>query len=254
MKKSLSVVALLLALLMIAMCCVACGDDKKEEKPSESGQAAATEAAATEAAATEAGGAGTNAGIIGKWSCNFDISKMMNVMLDTYMNSEEGAAMTADQVEIMKKLYGDLSVYMTLEFKEDGTCTTGTDEASANALVEQLKKNIKTYMSDVLTMMGLTEADLEANGYNVDTFADYYASQLDTKSINLNSTNAYRYEGDKLYMASEGEQISEDRYLEVSVTASTLTVTGVQNPEIGENIEMSSFFSEAMLPLTFNRV
>ena len=247
MKKRFSVIALLLAVIMIAMCCVACGDDAKNDSqlPTSSTAADVLPTAAPTEAPTEAPAPGS---IVGSWRGDFDLTKMMFAVMDSY----EDSGLSEEQFNLIKKLYKDLSITMTLEFKDDSTCVSATDKASADAVIEQLKANIKNNLGEVLSMYGVTESELADYGYTTDTFVESFLSELDTDSFEVTATSQYRLDGNKLYMYEEGN-FDDSQYVIVDVTASTLSITDIVSPDI-DDAGSYNIFSKAILPMVFKRV
>ena len=101
MKKTLSVVALLLAVVMIAMCCVACGEEKE-------------------------------ATIIGKWTTEIEFDKYMDAMPG--MVAEAG-----EMGEALKEGLAGVSLKMLITFNEDGTFVLAGDKDSAEAASDKIK-------------------------------------------------------------------------------------------------------------------
>lgn len=253
MKKSLSIIALLLAVIMIAMCCAACGDDSKKDDDStginsglnlpfgdatENGNSADQDA-------TVAPVVPVTTSIVGTWKTSFELSSFMeNYIL------QQGSAVTDEQIDLYRKMFEGTALAFTFRFNEDSTCCLAMDKDSLSNLAAQVKSNIKKYLPDVLAMYGITESDLTANGYTVDSFAELMASQIDTSALNYEDKNGrYRLDGSKLFVASDGKDFDESEYTEVSLSGNTLTILSVSRDLDGS----SQMFADAMLPLVFTR-
>lgn len=122
MKKSLSIVSLLLAVIMIAMCCVGCGDSKKSEGNT----------------------------IVGTWTTELDFDKLMSTM-------SGGAGAMQQMVEMMKDAFSGVKLKLNLTFNEDGTCVAAADKDS----VEAASEKIRSGLVDTLSAMGLPQDQVD---------------------------------------------------------------------------------------------
>ena len=124
MKKSLSIVSLLLAVIMIAMCCVGCGDS--DSKKSEGNT------------------------IVGTWTTELDFDKLMSSM------SGDAGAMQ-QMVDMMKDALSGIKLKVNLTFNADGTCVAAADKDSAEAASEKLRSGLV----DTLSAMGLPQDQID---------------------------------------------------------------------------------------------
>lgn len=109
MKKTLSVVALLLAVVMIAMCCVACGDDK-------------------------------DAAVVGKWTTEIEFDK--------YMDSMPGMGEEAGEMgDVLKETLSGVTVKLYVTLNEDGTALISADKDSAEAASDKIKNALTSALA-----------------------------------------------------------------------------------------------------------
>lgn len=107
MKKGLSVVALLMAVVMIAMCCVACGGDK--------------------------------ATVVGKWTTEFDFDK--------YLSSASSAGEGFEQMlDMMKEGLAGLKLKIYIEFKEDGSAELTADKDSSKNVADKMMETLSAVL------------------------------------------------------------------------------------------------------------
>lgn len=254
MKKTLSVVALLLAVIMIAMCCVACGDDKKSDSSESNGDSNTNTNTNNQTVdpttSNNSGDSGvTPSGsdsIIGTWKTTIDFATVMTAMM-----AQQGAEVSSDVADLYIKMFDGVQLTFSFKFDSDNTCHLIADKDSASSIVERVKSNIKENIDTILSLSGMTESDLEAYGYTADQYAELMASQVDLSSMSMEDKDAYyRLDGNKLYFGDSESEISDEHYAEIEISGNTLKIVNAS----GAEDESSQMFASAMLPLVFTRV
>lgn len=244
MKKLLSVAALLMAVLMIAMCCAACGDDKNTDPTSAATQAGADVTTPAEDV--------TPGSIVGTWKLSLDFDKIIEA------TKEEALASVDDQqkefMEEMFKCFNGVSMTMVMEYKEDGTYQSYVDETSAEAAFALIKENLKGLLPSMFEALGVSaeemESQLTAAGYTMDSYVDLVFDQMDTSGLtdDMVTEGVYRLDGNKLYASGSDGEIDENSYAVVELSAGTLKVTEI----VGQDSD-NALFNEAFLPLVFTK-
>lgn len=240
MKKFLSAAALLLAVLMIAMSCVACGENKADTPAADTD---ATAAVATQAPAEDP----TPASIVGKWKYDFSFDVLLDAVKDEALEGATGSQ--KEFMEIMFTAFNGVSMTMIMEFDANGTVKTSADKDSVDAAFAKIKENLKALMPDMFAALGVSSSDIDsqlaAAGYTMDQYVDLLFSQMDTASLTdqMSSEDQYRLDGDKLYGSDD------DSYVTVEITATTLKITGLVGDD-GSN----PIFTEKFLPMVLTRI
>ena len=124
MKKTLTAVSLLMAVVLVAMSCVACGGFGKKD-------------------------------LVGKWTASIDFDKLPTSSMGS---SEEEKEMIAEMMESLK----GVSVKLTITFKDDDTTELQIDKASAELLAEKMKGVMEQTMRSMLEAQGITGDMLES--------------------------------------------------------------------------------------------
>ena len=205
MRKRLSVTALILAVLMIALCCAACGGEKT---------------------------------IIGTWRYTVDFEEI--VRAKTPLDTLSGDELT--YAEKMLEIYKDVTGVVVMEFKEDGTYSISADQETMASALEDLKANLSDILPDLIGILGQDmsefEAQIQANGYTIEMYIDALFSQLDLNSLteNLSSSGRYRLDGDKLYTSDQDGTIDESHYLIIELSGSKLKITEAVGSDSGDSM------------------
>lgn len=235
MKTITKIAALLMAVLMIAAL-AACGETKA---PS----------------------------IVGKWSYNLDLQKMM----ESTMASSGASSLSDDQQKLMEKYasaFAGCEMLMYLEFTEDGKYIASIDKDSATAAFNKAKEALKTIIPSLYAqMMGMTEEEfekyLEQQGMSKDQMIESALSSMNVEEMaNQENKGAYRLEGDKLYLDSDKSEDETDaeaesateaeaHYLTISLTADELSITDISGTDDSEG---SALLKKELLPMVFKRV
>lgn len=244
-KKTLSVVALLLAVIMVAVCCAACGEDEKNTAPTTPSENGTSATDAPTEVPTDAPVVPTADSLVGRWKSVFSLVDFMKPTM------QNGADMPQEQLDLLYKLYEGLEIPLIFEFKSDAACSLSAEEGYSDTLLEKLKANIRNHIDEILEMGNLTEKDLEQYGYTRETYADLFASQIGTGADFFpEMKGTYSLDGNKLYITGENQQHDPENYVEIELTATTMTI--VNASEL--NKAKSELFAEEVLPLVFNRI
>lgn len=247
MKRALSIVALLLAVVMIAMCCVGCGDEKKDDsKDGNKGIIPAVETEEPTEAPTEA------LGIVGKWCYTMQFSDVISAAKEQIMG-QAGDQMRGFYEEYFKAFDG-VSIDLYMEFGNNSEFTGRIDSSTVDAAIAQIRANIKDRLPAMVESLGVSmdvyEAGLAQQGYTVDDFIDQMIEGMDFEnSLKLDSTGQYRLDGDRLYTAGANGGIDESTYAVVEISYDKLLITDI----VGDSTDGFGYF-KALMPLTFYRV
>lgn len=259
MKRSLSIIALLLAVIMIAMCCVACGDEDNsdtnsqdtEKKADQTPIATVTPIGDSDLPTDAPAQTVTASGVVGKWLYVAQFSELLEGQLDAAL--EQVPDEMQEFYQEMFKCFNGVSLDMIIEFDSDSNYHFGMDESSVRTAMDQIIANFKAQLPAMLASIGTTmeafEAALAQQGMTVDSYIDAAFSQsMDIESMlkQSESSGTYRYEGDRLYLSNANGEIKDDDYATVEVSSNKIVVTAIS----GE----SNTFTEAMLPMNFIRL
>lgn len=226
MKKFL---AMLLAIAML-FAFAACGDDKDDDKKS-----------STNASDKDSGSGEKDTGkvtIVGKWETEISITELVD--------PEEIAAEEVDDEELIDMyaaLYKDIKIPYVFEVNENGDAsfTIGND------LLDEMKKIIETMVTRLFedglaaAMEGMTQKEFEEalaeEGQSVKDLIEERVAQLTDNEVNIKDTVAEmlgmdladlesngkcKYEGGKLYVWEEGEELDKEIYVNVELTSKKL--------------------------------
>ena len=228
MKKTISAASLLLAVLMIAMCCVGCGDSKSDSSAD-------------------------TGSIVGKWSYTLDY----DTILDTAMGQTLADADDQQKayMESLLEAFEGVSLTLWMDFKADGTYSLSADEAELTSAMDSVKAKLKEKLPEMLAALGMSSEDMESQlsqaGYTMDSYVDLLLSQMDTTSMieQMKKGGVYLLEGDKLYVSSDdNNEIDKTSYVVVSISGSTMKVT-----EVVSDDDSSTAFPKELLPLTLTK-
>ena len=203
--------------------------------------------------------------IVGTWVYTMDFSSFLQ---------EELGAEFADLGEDFAGLFDDLGrnamLTILFEFNEDGTFRTYADEDSVytmiNAIIESIVPALDYFIDAVYEELAEAAADL---GMSVEdliaifeedvgmSFSDYVdevmeemlseIGDLEVLFEDLTDSGRYKIEGDRLFIASDGEEF--DHYDVFEVSENTLTLLSTSDPDFDPN-EFGGLFS---YPIQFTR-
>ena len=265
MKKALSLLALLLAVVMIAACFAACGDEEENTNNTDSGNGQTGDlnivlptqgdTAAVDQptdAPTDAPTVAPAAGIVGRWRYVMEFSKFIEAQIDDVL-----AQVPDEQKPMYEELfeaYKGVSFDLYMEFDDNENYRTEIDEASVNAAVEQIKQNIKDHLPAIIAYIGYTmdqfEQALAAQNMTVDDYIDSaFSASIDEMKQGIaqaNTSGKYRYESNRLYFSNAYGTFDDSQYVTLIINGNTARLTEIAGD--------SGTFTEAMLPMIFNRV
>lgn len=179
------------------------------------------------------------AGVTGSWSAECDLSEDMWNMVGEEFD-----------------FYESFPVTLNLEVNKNGTLTIAVDE-------DALRKSVDTYLKGMIDAaieaayqeaategISRSEFDKQVQEYYGMSLQEYVESMITADMLMDEITNgtmellnaSYQYEDGRLYIAEEGEELTEDSYWEVILTENQLTITAASD----------RFFGDA-LPLVFTR-
>jgi predicted small secreted protein len=217
MKKTLS---LILSALLLAALLAGCGGA--------SGDASA--------------GAAQEITVVGSWSAEIDMTQFINDSMG--QDSEMAQFLTLENIKVR----------YNAEFKEDGTYAMSGDLASAQAVIESVKEQMKpalySYFEYMIKQEGMdmtVDELLKSSGMTMDELVDSMDEALTPESLisGMEMAGNYLYEDGKLAMSSSPEEKADMKdYESVTLTADTLTFTG-------ENMDVSGF--AGLYPIVFQR-
>lgn len=184
-------------------------------------------------------GCGGGTSIVGAWKGSVEVADMLNEMI-----TGEDASME-EYID-----FKDLKLDLTMTFKEDGTCSIVFDEASVEAMMEDLVDQMipaLTAMVEELSGMSL-DALLELSGMTQEEWIDSMMAEFDAgmDMTEMNTEANYKVVGNKLYISESledpvGDNTSENPF---TLEGNTLTI------EAGEADDEYAF----MFPLTLTKV
>lgn len=220
MKKTLSVTALLLAILMIALCCVACGDDKKSDSSSDSSSS-------------------VSGSIIGTWS--------NTVSADHTLNPNSNEALQELYLGLKSRMSG-IMLKRTITFSDGGTCSGSVDETAVNAVKEAIIGFFTENFDQFIAASGATEEQfnewLAQNGMT----KEQYIALVGDSYVSMSTFNGkYRLDGTKLFICREDEELVDTQYYEIKLTEQELTIVS------GVGTEDDDLFNEEYLPYSFTK-
>lgn len=242
MKKFAKLMALLLALVLV-LSLVACkkADNKTNQVAAPGGTNAQNGDNDISTPPVQ------EATVEGKWAYTMDAERLISIAAE-----QEGAS--DEELDMVRQLIGDTEIRMYLELNADGTLRFAMDPESAQAMAENMVQNLPQLMA---AMYGVSMEELESmlaeQGMTMEQFTDMMRDEINPEDMmsDIEDVNGiYKVEGDKLYVANEGDEFDENNYLVFTLSGNTLIVTDI----VGVEGEDSAEAMKQMLPLTFTRV
>jgi hypothetical protein len=161
--------------------------------------------------------------IIGTWTGEMDMTKMMNDSFGTML----GRDFKVDSFKFS----------MSMTFRKDGTCVQEVDKESVQDAFERIKTPLKEALQELASVIGRNVDELLDSMFSVDEMAD-----------NFNNTVKYKIEDGKLYFSNTGEdEINSETYTTYKFEDGKLILTGVEGADASYNRYLNMF------PMTFVR-
>ena len=257
-KYSMSIAALLLAVIMIVASFAACtkkDEPKPTEEPAKTEEVTPEPTEETTPEPTEEPTpeptdvpANDSAALVGTWTASMNLAEMMNKGLQ-----QDETGMFSD-VHL-----SDVFVDLVMTFNEDGSYTVDADQEALKAALRQISEELLPVMKEF--MMGMLSAFSE-NGEEVteeqalemleieswDELTEQMMAEFDEDQNQFSGSGMYKLEGDRLIL-SEGEGAPIDENAEaliITMGSGEFTIVSVENAT-DEGI------TEEMLPLVFKK-
>lgn len=181
-----------------------------------------------------------DAGIVGTWEAEMDLSSAMNAAIN------EVAGIETD--------FEDLTIGVELKIKKNNTYTMAADKDSVQDMLDEFLDQFKDVMKDMIEEAAdeyemTFDEFIEQAGY--DSFDDFFedaAAEMDgedmVEEFDIDEEGAWKLKGNKLWLG-DGDDIDEDTYYVIELKGKTMT----WEEATGTEEEMSEY----LLPLTFKK-
>lgn len=196
-----------------------------------------------------AGCSGSDSGnaLIGTWQTEVDLSAIQDQMTEG-MDAEIQSYFS----------FGELSYTMTVTFRDDGTYTAASDEASVRAAVDSLVASMEAGMMAALeaqfaaTGVDMTvEEALAATGMTIGDLLTGVDAETIATEISSSFEGNYKAEDGKLFLSSSLETtVDEAIYDAYELDGDTLTLT----EHFGAESEEAQLAAGEMYPMVFQRI
>lgn len=219
MKRTLSVVTIIVMMLSLLFCATGCGASEQEQ-------------------------------FVGSWEAKVDFGKLVGEMMTSVEDMPEGYADNFD--------FGSAEITLQMTFDKDGTYEMSVDEDSAEdalkVLTEDMKEGLTKFLQGQLAASGITmsvEDALAASGMNLDDAVEKEMANLDIID-SMEKEGKYKVADGKLYTTETlDEEINEKIYEEYKLEGDTFTLTKYVG---GEEDAETATTAEHLYPMEFTKV